>query len=91
MDLFLKIIPWIAVVFLPLGYWKQVWHIHKHKEVRDLNLGSYILFAIAYMVLGIESVMVDSCIFLMKNILVAIPTLIITFQIIVHREDKWED
>lgn len=87
----LTILSWIAVVFLPLGYWKQVWHIHKHKEVRDLNLGSYIFFAIAYLFLGIEAYAIDSMIFLVKNILVIVPTGVLIYQIITHSKDKWVD
>lgn len=91
MNLLTEVIPWIAVILLPLGYWKQVWHIHIHKEVRDLNLGSYVLFAFAYMALGFESVLIGSEVFLIKNILVGIPTIIIIIQILIHKEDKWED
>ena len=87
----IKLLPWIAVVCLPLGYWKQVWHIHVHKEVRDLSLSSYILFAVAYLLLGIEGYVIDSTLFLIKNILVGIPTLVIIGQIIYHKSDEWED
>ena len=88
MDL-LTIMSWIAVVCLPLGYWKQVYHIHVHKEVRDLSLGSYIFFAIAYLFLGIEAYAINSTVFLVKNMLVIIPTGVLIYQIIVHRKDKW--
>lgn len=87
----LTIISWIAVILLPLGYWKQVWHIHKHKEVRDLNLGSYIFFAVAYFFLGIEAYAIDSMIFLVKNLLVIVPTGVLIYQIITHSKDKWVD
>ena len=87
----LSILSWVAVICLPIGYWKQVWHIHKHKEVRDLNLGSYIFFAIAYLFLGAEAYAIDSYVFLAKNALVIIPTGVLIYQIIVHRKDKWED
>lgn len=88
---FVSFLSWAAVVILPLGYWKQVWHIHKHKEVRDLSLSSYIFFATAYLFLGIESYYINSLLFLIKNLLVMIPTLVLIYQIIVHRDDKWDD
>lgn len=81
--------PWIAAFCLTIGYWKQVYHIHKHKEVRDLNLSSYILFAISYFFLGIESYNINSMVFLVKNLLVGVPTIIIIFQIIYHKGEKW--
>ena len=80
----LTILSWVAVVCLPIGYWKQVYHIHIHKEVRDLNLGSYVFFAIAYLFLGMEAYAIDSMVFLVKNLLVIIPTGVLIYQIIVR-------
>jgi len=88
---FLEILSWVAVICLPIGYWKQVYHIHIHKEVRDLSLGSYIFFAIAYVLLGIEAYAINSTVFLVKNLLVIVPTGVLIYQIIVHRTDKWVD
>lgn len=90
-EIFLSIIPWIAVVALPLGYWKQVWHIHKHREVRDLNLTAFILFLIAYISLGIEAFAIISEVFIWKNILVAIPTIVIIWQIYKYKNSTWID
>ena len=89
LDYFLKLLPWIAVLALPLGYWKQVWHIHLHKEVRDLNPSAFILFLIAYISLGIEAFIIDSDVFLWKNILVSIPTIVIIWQIFRYKGSKW--
>ena len=86
---FLKILPWIAVLALPLGYWKQVWHIHKHKEVRDLNPTAFILFLVAYISLGVEAIVIKSDVFLWKNILVSIPTVVIIWQIFKYKGSKW--
>lgn len=91
LEKFLAIIPWIAVVALPLGYWKQVWHIYKHKETRDLDLGAFILFLIAYISLAIEAYAIASRVFLWKNILVLIPTLVIIIQIIYYKNSTWKD
>lgn len=87
----IKILSWAAVILLPLGYWKQVWHIYKHKEVRDLNLFSYILFAMAYLFLGIEAYSINSQLFLIKNIMVLVPTIVLIYQIIIHKDDDWVD
>ena len=88
---FMDIAPWLAVLFLSLGYWTQIWHIHKHKEVRDLDVRSYGLFAGSYILLGLEAWHISSTLFLVKNILVLIPTLIIIAQIFYHKADKWVD
>lgn len=87
----LAIIPWIAVVALPVGYWKQVWHIYKHKETRDLDLGAFVLFLIAYISLAIEAYAIASKVFLWKNVLVIIPTLVIIIQIIHYKNSTWKD
>ena len=89
LDYFLKLLPWIAVLALPIGYWKQVLHIHHHKEVRDLNPSAFILFLIAYISLGIEAVIIDSDVFLWKNILVSIPTIVIIWQIFRYKDSQW--
>ena len=88
MDL-LNIATWLSAGMLSLGYWLQIYKIHKHKEVRDLSLSSYILFAVAYILLGIEANNIDSTLFLVKNVLVLIPTVVIISQIIYHKNDNW--
>lgn len=87
----LKIIPWIAVVSLPLGYWKQALHIYKHKETRDLDLGAFILFLISYISLAIEAYSIASKVFLWKNLLVIIPTIIIILQILYYKGSTWKE
>ena len=87
----LELLSWVAVICLPIGYWKQVYHIHIHKEVRDLSLSSYIFFAVAYILLGVEAYAINSTVFLVKNLLVIVPTGVLIYQIIVHRKDKWVD
>jgi len=82
---------YLAAVALSVGYWLQVWRIHVHKEVRDLSANSYVLFAVAYMLLGIEAVQIDSLLFIIKNGLVLVPTLVIIYQINYHKNDKWTD
>jgi uncharacterized protein with PQ loop repeat len=81
---------WLAAIFLSIGYWLQVYRIHKHKEVRDLSIHSYVFFAIAYVLLGIEGWQIESTLFLVKNILVLVPTCIIIWQIYCHKDDKWQ-
>lgn len=87
---FLSAGSWIAAGFLSVGYWLQVYRIHVHKEVRDLSAPSYVLFTFAYLLLGIEGYKINSMVFLVKNILVIIPTITIVFQIYYHQNDTWE-
>jgi uncharacterized protein with PQ loop repeat len=87
----LHLLTYFAAVLLCLGYWMQVYKIHKHKEVRDLNIWSYVVFAVAYVILGFEAYSIDSTVFLVKNALVLVPTCILIWQIRVHKDDKWVD
>lgn len=87
----LEILSWVAVIGLPVGYWKQVYHIHVHKEVRDLNLISHILFVISFSILATQAFIIESYLFFFKNLLVLVPVSVLTGQIIYHKNDKWED
>lgn len=86
---FIKLLPWLAILFLSLGYWKQIWHIHIHKEVRDFNIKSYIYFMVAYIALCLEAYSIDSLVFIWKNIILTIQTGILIYQIKTHQGDKW--
>ena len=81
---------WTAAILLAMGYWLQVWRIHVHKEVRDISLPSYILFTIAYMLFGAEAYSINSTLFFWKNILVLVPTIVIIFQVVKHKDDSWK-
>lgn len=85
----LKLLTYGASILLCIGYWAQVYKIHIHKEVRDLNIWSYIAFAIAYVILGIEAYTINSTVFLFKNALVLVPTCVLIWQIKVHEGDEW--
>jgi len=87
----LDILPWLAVLALNAGYWAQIIKIHRHKEVRDLSIYSYILFDVAYGFLGYEAYVISSELFLIKNILTFISTSIIIYLIYKHRGDEWHD
>jgi len=88
---FLSGAAWVAAVVLSAGYWIQIYKIHKHKEVRDLSIHSYVLFAVGYLLLGMEAYSINATVFVVKNILVLIPTIVIILQIRHHRDDKWND
>ena len=87
----LYIASWIAIVVLSIGYWVQVWRIHVHKEVRDLSLTYYIMMAVGFAILGGTAFMEHSLLFLVKQIATTIPSVVIIFQILYHRKDRWYD
>ena len=87
----MEIISTLAIVILSIGFWSQVWHIHKHKEVRDLSIIQYISLAIGDSLLGIVAYSTDTTTFLIKQLMSLVPTIIIISQIMYHRSDTWED
>jgi hypothetical protein len=87
----LKIISWIAIVFLSISYWFQIWKIHVHREVRDISLTYNILLALGFSILTFTAYEEHSTIFLIKQIATTIPVVIIIFQVIYHRNDRWYD
>ena len=84
-------LPWVAVLILNAGYWLQIYKIHVHKEVRDLAVSSYIMFDLAYGILAYEAYVIDSQVFLIKNILTATSTTILIAMIWYHKDDEWHD
>lgn len=86
----MDVLAWVAVAALSFSFWLQAWKIHKHKEVRDLSLTSYILFTVAYAVLAYKAWDDETWIFLVKQLGTLVPSAVIVYQIIVHRDDEWE-
>ncbi len=84
-------LSWIAIVILSISYWFQIWKIHVHKEVRDISLTYNVLLALGFGILGITAWKEQSIIFLVKQIMTTLPVLVIIFQVIVHKKDKWHD
>ncbi|GAB4191614.1 MAG: hypothetical protein Tsb0015_13560 [Simkaniaceae bacterium] len=87
----LKIFSWIAIVFLSISYWFQIWKIHVHREVRDISLTYNILLAVGFGILTFTAYEEHSVIFFVKQVATTIPVLIIIFQVIYHRKDRWYD
>lgn len=87
----MTIIPWLAIVVLNAGYWAQIYKINEHREVRDLSTTSYVLFGLAYIILAYESHLIESSVFLVKNILTTVSVGVIIGLIIYHRDDEWHD
>ena len=81
----------LAVTMLCLGYLAQIIKIHRHREVRDLSLPAFLGFGIAYVILGYEGYLIDSHIFLIKNIIAFFLVLTIVGQIWHHQDDEWHD
>lgn len=84
-------VPWLALVILSLGYWSQAWKIHKHKEVRDLSILSYMCLAMGFSIMSWQAYREGSTIFLVKQIMTLIPVTLIVAQIWLHRDDRWHD
>ncbi len=87
----IQILAWVAVFLLALGYWLQVWKIHVHKEVRDLSIAFQICIFTGFAILAVVAIIEESPVFIVKQILTAIPVGVIIFQIIYHKRDTWED
>jgi uncharacterized protein with PQ loop repeat len=87
----LVLVSWIAIVILSIGYWLQIYKIHVHKEVRDLSLTYHILLAVGFAVLAVTAIMEDSIIFFVKQVSTTIPVMVIIYQILYHRKDRWYD
>jgi uncharacterized protein with PQ loop repeat len=86
----MDILAWVAVAALSVSFWLQAWKIHKHKEVRDLSLTSYVLFSLAYAVLAYKAWDDEVWIFLVKQLGTLVPSIVIVYQIITHKDDEWE-
>ncbi len=87
----LMIFSWIAVVLLGAGFWFQIWKIHVHREVRDLSGLYYGMLAIGYGILTVTAYVERSWIFIAKQIVTFVPTVVIMGQIYYHRGDEWHD
>ena len=87
----MDLLSWGAIVILSASYWIQVWHIHKHKEVRDLNIWTWVGLSIGFSIMSIKAIDEGTYIFLVKQIATLVPSLIVVLQIWWHRRDTWED
>ncbi len=87
----LTIFSWVAVITLSISYWFQIWKIHVHREVRDISLTYNICLAIGFGILCVTAYAQNSTIFLAKQIATTIPVLVIIFQVLYHRKDRWHD
>lgn len=87
----LTILGVIAIGLSSAGYIKQILHIRKHKEVRDLSLSGFVSFFSAYFILFLKAVQEESWIFGIKQLIGTILVGIIVVQIKKHQKDNWED
>lgn len=87
----LIILSWIAIFILSISYWFQIWKIHIHKEVRDISLTYNILLALGFGILAFTAVAEESLIFFIKQVMTTIPVVIIVFQVLYHKNDRWRD
>jgi len=87
----IRILSWIAILFLASSYWFQIWKIHVHKEVRDLSLMYHVFLGLGFGILIITAVVEESLIFFVKQVATFVPVVIIIAQILYHKEDRWHD
>lgn len=85
------ILSWVAIFFLSISYWFQIYKIYIHKEVRDLSITYHIFLALGFGILIWTAWEEDSIIFLVKQIATFIPVIILISQILYHRCDHWHD
>lgn len=83
--------PWVAIVILSTSYWLQVYHIHKHKEVRDLNIWTWIGLSVGMAIMSLKAIEQNTIIFFIKQVATLVPSVIVVLQIIWHRRDKWKE
>jgi len=86
-----EFIPYVPAILIPIAYWKQAYHIHQHKEVRDLDLSSFYMLAISYVIFLFEALRIDSTVFTIKNALAFVPVVVVCWQINKHKGDEWHD
>tara|TARA_Y100000034_G_scaffold81854_3_gene98142 strand:- start:847 stop:1248 length:402 start_codon:yes stop_codon:yes gene_type:complete len=87
----LMAVSWVAISFLSISYWFQIYKIHVHKEVRDLSIPYHILLALGFGILIWTAWEENSTIFIVKQIATFIPVCILIAQILYHRRDHWHD
>ena len=87
---------WIAIAILAVSHWLQVIKIHKHKEVRDLSIWTYICLLLGYFALATKA-MIDvvsgtgDIVWFFRQIGTIVPVSIVVWQIIYHRKDRYHD
>jgi uncharacterized protein with PQ loop repeat len=84
-------LSWLAIVLLSTSYWFQVYKIHKHKEVRDLSIWTFVQLAVGFCILVPMALHEGSTIFLVKQFASLVPVSILIFQIMKHKKDHWHD
>lgn len=87
----LTYLGYAAIVALGLSHWLQVWKIHKHREVRDIAMGTYILLLCGYVILTFVARDEGSSIFFWRQIATIVPVSVTLCQIWWHRQDHWHD
>ncbi len=86
---FLETIEWLSALLIPAALLFQIIRIYQHKEVRDLSLMTCVLFTLAYISLSIKAYNIDSQIFLLKNSLSLVLSIVLLIQRIYYKNSKW--
>lgn len=92
----ISLIAWIAIGILAISHWLQVYKIHKHKEVRDISIWTYVFLLIGYCCLLLKSTTdwqagTGDAVWVFRQIATIFPVTVILFQIRYHQKDIWHD
>lgn len=87
---------YFAIAILAISHWLQVWKIHKHKEVRDISVWTYVFLLCGYFVLATKAYLDYSqnngdILWFFRQMATIFPVSVVVFQIWIHRKDKWHD
>lgn len=92
----IEIMAWIAMFLLASSYWLQIVKIHKHKEVRDLSVWTYIFLLCGYSILAVKATSdfmsgSNSWFWIVRQVATMLPVSIVLWQIFRHKQARWHD
>ena len=92
----LQTFAWLAIGMLALSHWLQVYKIHKHREVRDISIWTYIFLLCGYSCLFAKASYDwyhgnGDIVWAVRQMATILPVSIVLMQIRWHKKDKWHD
>ena len=92
----LQTFAWIAIGVLAISHWLQVFKIHKHKEVRDISIWTYVFLLVGYFVLFTKAIIdwnegTGDLVWAIRQVATILPVSIVLFQVRYHQKDRWHD
>lgn len=95
-EMIMLTLGYFAIAILAISHWLQVWKIHKHKEVRDISVWTYVFLLCGYFILATKAYLDYSqgngdILWFFRQMATIAPVSIVIFQIRFHRKDRWHD